>query len=179
MKKLLVVVDYQNDFVDGALGFDGAEKLEPGIYAAVQATLAEGGSVLFTRDTHAQDYLDTREGKHLPIPHCVKGTQGHALYGRLHEYEATPHPHTFMLDKLTFGSPDIAQRAEELCGGAPDEIALCGLVTDICVLANAIVLHSFFPLARVQVLQDLCGSGNQQAADNALGLLRGMGVEVV
>lgn len=179
MKKLLVVIDYQNDFVDGALGFAGAEKLEPGICDAVQSTLAEGGYVLFTRDTHQPDYLNTREGKHLPVPHCVKGTPGHQLYGRLHRYETDPQPRTLLLDKLTFGSPDIGQRAVELCGGPPDEVSVCGVVTDICVISNTLALHAWLPMAHVRVLGPLCGSGNAPAAQKALDLLGGMGIEVI
>lgn len=177
MKKLLVVVDYQNDFVCGALGFAGAEDYEKPILATVENTLAAGGYVLFTRDTHPAAYLETREGQHLPVPHCIEGTGGHHLYGALRRYETTPPPHTAFLDKPTFGGPDIGERARALCGGAPDEITLCGLVTDICVLANAILLHSFFPGAAVRVPADLTGSGNRENAEAALGLLGGMGMD--
>lgn len=176
MKKLLVVVDYQNDFVSGALGFAGAEKLEEGIVRQVQSTLAEAGYVLFTRDTHDENYLATREGQHLPVPHCVKGTAGHQLFGRLHRYETAPQPHTALLDKETFGSPTIAQAAKKLCGGAPDEIALCGLVTDICVISNAILLHTAFPKAGIAVLKNLCGSGNAAGAQKALDVMQGLGI---
>ena len=178
MKKLLVVIDYQNDFVNGALGFDGAEDLEPGIYAAAQQTLAEDGYVLFTRDTHPAEYLKTREGKHLPVPHCIEGTEGHALFGRLHAFEETPHPHTMLLDKFTFGSPDIGQRATELCSGAPDIVDVCGVVTDICVLSNTLALHASLPGSQIRVLGPLCGSGNKEAAQKAIDLLQGMGIEV-
>ncbi len=177
MKKLLIVVDYQNDFVHGALGFPGAAALEEGILAAVQATLAGGGYVLFTRDTHPEDYMATREGAHLPVAHCIAGTPGHALYGKLHTYEQAPPPRTALLNKPTFGSPDIGAEAEALCIGAPDEIALCGLVTDICVLANAILLHSWFPHAKLRVPHDLTASANEQNASAALRLLRGMGMD--
>ncbi|NLW78038.1 MAG: cysteine hydrolase [Ruminococcaceae bacterium] len=179
MKKLLVVVDYQNDFVSGALGFPGAEKLEAGIVHQVEATLAEGGQVLFTRDTHEADYLQTREGIHLPIPHCVEGSTGHQLYGKLHTYEEHRVPGTMLLDKPTFGCVDIGKKAAGLCGGAPDVIELCGLVTDICVIANAILLHSYFPKAQMRVLAALCGSGNAAGAQGALDIMRGMGMEIV
>ena len=178
MKKLLVVVDYQKDFVDGALGFPGAEKLEPGILQAVEDTLSAGGSVLFTRDTHGEDYLDTREGRGLPVPHCVAGTPGHQLYGRLHRYETEALPRTALLDKPTFGSPDIAAAAEKLCGGPPEDIALCGLVTDICVIANAVILHTAFPGAQVKVLESLVGSGNAEGAAKALDVMRGLHIQV-
>lgn len=178
MKKLLVVIDYQNDFVNGTLGFDDAEKLEPAIYEAVQQTLAEGDYVLFTRDTHPEEYLETREGKHLPVPHCIAGTNGHALFGRLHSFEETPQPHTMLLDKFTFGSPDIGQRAIELCNGAPDIVEVCGVVTDICVISNTLALHAWLPQAQIRVLGSLCGSGNKEAAQKAIDLLGGMGIEV-
>ncbi|MFV0412030.1 MAG: cysteine hydrolase family protein [Oscillospiraceae bacterium] len=179
MKKLLVVVDYQQDFVDGALGFAGAEQLEKPLYQAAEQVLAEGGYVVFTRDTHEADYLHTREGIHLPVEHCIKGTPGHRLYGALHGFETAPRPRTLLLDKPTFGSPTLARQAEELCGGAPDVVEVCGVVTDICVLANAILLHTAFPLANVRVLKGLCGSGNGANAAKALDLLAGMGIAVV
>lgn len=179
MKKLLVVVDYQNDFVSGALGFPGAAALEPGILAAVEQALATGGKVLFTRDTHGADYMETREGAGLPVPHCVKGTAGHQLYGGLHRYEETCVPGTLLLDKPTFGSPLIVAAARILCEGEPDEITLCGLVTDICVVTNALLLHTGFVGAKIRVAGALVGSGNSQNAAGALQVLQGMAIEVV
>lgn len=180
MKKLLVVVDYQNDFVNGALGFAGAERLEPGILAAVRDTLAGGGYVLFTRDTHdgAEGYLQTREGGYLPVPHCAAGTEGHALFGGLHTYEENPQPHTLVLDKPTFGCAGISAAAQELCGGEPDEVELCGVVTDICVIANAILLHTGLPGAHIRILSGLCGSGSTEGAAAALRVMAGMGMEI-
>ena len=176
MKKLLVVVDYQKDFVDGALGFAGAEKLEAGILRAVENTLAAGGYVLFTRDTHGADYLNTREGRFLPVPHCIAGTPGHRLYGGLARYEETPPPRTALLDKPTFGSADIAAAAAALCGGRPDAIEVCGVVTDICVITNALLLHTAFLEADIRVLVPLCGSGDAKKAAQALDVLAGMGL---
>lgn len=179
MKKLLVVVDYQNDFVDGTLGFAGAELLEPGIAKRVEQTLAESGYVLFTRDSHEEDYLQTREGQYLPVPHCYKGTTGHQLYGSLHTYEENPQTDVAILDKPTFGSPEIGEVAFALCNGTPDVIELCGLVTDICVISNAILLHSFFPTTTIQVNRNLCGSGNPQNSANAFQILEGLGIQIV
>lgn len=176
MKKLLVVIDYQKDFVDGALGFEGAEKLEAPLAEAVESTLAEGGWVLFTRDTHGTDYLETREGRLIPVPHCIEGTQGHELYGSLHRYEVDLPQRVAVLDKPTFGSADIVQAARLLCGGEPDEIVLCGVVTDICVITNALVLHTGFLDAKIQVEETLCGSGNAENAAAALKVLHGMGM---
>lgn len=179
MKKLLVVVDYQKDFVDGALGFAGAEKLEPGILAAVEETLAAGGYVLFTRDTHQDDYMETREGGFLPVPHCIAGQTGHQLYGGLRRYEAEPQPRTAFVDKPTFGSANIVAAVRDLCGGAPDAIDVCGVVTDICVITNTLLLHTGFPQAQVRVLGALCGSGNRENAQKALDVLAGMGISVI
>ncbi len=178
MRKLLVVVDYQNDFVDGALGFKGAEKLETGILHRVEETLRDGGYVLFTRDTHPKEYLETREGKFLPIPHCVEGETGHALYGALVHYQSKQVTNVALVDKPLFSVPQVAQAAQALCGGAPSEIELCGLVTDICVLANAILLHAYFPLAQIRVLENLVGTGNEAGGRAAVQVLRGMGIEV-
>lgn len=179
MKTLLVVVDYQNDFVAGALGFEAAKTLEAGIRQQIDTTLEQGGYVLFTRDTHPAAYLETREGQYLPIPHCIEGTEGHALFGSLHSFEETPSAHTAIINKPTFGCADIGKAAVALCQGEPDMVQVCGIVTDICVISNSILLHSFLPHAKIQVLSALCGSGNVENAAKALDVLRGMGFEVI
>ena len=86
MKRVLVVVDYQKDFVDGALGFEKAKEIEEGIYEKVNSYLSKGDKVVFTYDTHTEDYLATREGKNLPVTHCILNTEGHELYGKLSEF---------------------------------------------------------------------------------------------
>ena len=178
MSKLLVVVDYQNDFVDGALGFDKAKTLENGIAAKVRETLAGGGYVLFTRDTHAKNYLQTREGRFLPVEHCIEGTHGHALYGSLAEYEAAPRERCLVLNKPTFGCIDLPAAVRAFCGGEPDEIALCGIVTNICVLSNAVILHSAFLNAGMSVYGALCAApGEEHGA--ALALLSGLGIAIL
>lgn len=178
MSKLLIVVDYQNDFVAGALGFEAARALEDPIADMVKQVLAEGGRVLFTRDTHQPDYLNTREGKFLPVPHCIKGTDGWHLYGRLAAYESITLPGITILDKPTFGSAQIAPASRTLCGGDPEEILICGVVTNICVVSNAIVLHTNFLNSRITVLQDLCAAPDPADHQNALGLLAGMGYHI-
>ena len=170
MRELLVVIDYQNDFVTGALGNPAAAALEPGIAARVAAQLERGGRVLFTRDTHGTDYLNTREGRFLPVAHCIKGSQGWGLYGSLSQYETGVRDGVSIVDKPTFGCAALPAEAEALCGGAPDSIEICGVVTDICVVSNAVLLHSAFLNARVAVLK-----GHARA----LALLAGMGYEIV
>ena len=178
MSKLLIVVDYQNDFGAGALGFEAARALEDPIADMVKQVLAEGGRVLFTRDTHQPDYLNTREGKFLPVPHCIKGTDGWHLYGRLAAYESITLPGITILDKPTFGSAQIAPASRTLCGGDPEEILICGVVTNICVVSNAIVLHTNFLNSRITVLQDLCAAPDPADHQNALRLLAGMGYHI-
>lgn len=179
MKKLLVVVDYQNDFVCGALANPAAAALESGIAAAVAAQLEQGGYVLFTRDTHAEDYADTREGRSLPVAHCIRGTDGWHLYGALAPYEDGVRDRVAFVDKPTFGSAALPAEAEALCGGEPDVIDVCGVVTDVCVLSNSIMLHTAFLHADIRVLSALCAAGTPEGHTRALTLLRGMGYTVV
>ena len=122
MRELLVVIDYQNDFVTGALGNPAAAALEPGIAARVAAQLERGGRVLFTRDTHGTDYLNTREGRFLPVAHCIKGSQGWGLYGSLSQYETGVRDGVSIVDKPTFGCAALPAEAEALCGGAADSV---------------------------------------------------------
>ena len=169
MSKLLVVVDYQKDFVDGALGYPGAEALEGPLYDKVRSALADGWKVIFTRDTHAPDYLDTREGRFLPVPHCIEGSEGWHLYGKLAEFETAGSESIAFVDKPTFGSMELPEAAR----------ALCGVVTNICVVSNAVVLHSAFLSSTITVLKDLCGTGDNAMGQKALDLLAGMGYRVV
>ena len=179
MNRLLVVVDYQKDFVDGALGYAGAERLEQPLLEAVQRALAAGWKVLFTRDTHADDYLNTREGRFLPVPHCIAGSEGWHLYGSLAQFETMDNENVAFVDKPTFGSMDLPGAVEALCGGEPEEIALCGVVTNICVVSNAVVLHSAFLSSTITVLKDLCGTSDAALGQKTFDLLAGMGYNVL
>ncbi len=175
LKKLLVVIDYQNDFVSGTLRNDLAIKIESGIKNVVEQTLQSGGRVMFTKDTHEKDYLQTREGKFLPIEHCIKNTNGHNLYGALSEYEQCQNENICFLEKFTFGCADICEKVIEFCGGEPDEIEICGVVTDICVISNAILLHSGLLNTKITIRGELCAATTLQGHDNALNVLKGMG----
>lgn len=178
MKKLLVVVDYQNDFVTGALASEAAARLEGAIADKVQRHLAEGGAVLFTRDTHQEDYEESREGKFLPVPHCIQGTDGWHLYGALRKYEEEVRDRVGFVDKPTFGSAALPGAVLTLCGGEPESIEMCGVVTNICVISNAVILHSWFLNAPVTVHGSLCAAASQEDHDRALDVLRGMGYGV-
>ena len=150
--RYLFVIDYQNDFVDGALGFPGAEKLDEKIAAKVRAYGKD--HVLFTRDTHFENYLDTREGKNLPVKHCIKGSFGWEVYGEtakaLAEVEAKA------IDKLVFGMDVTDPATAAVLPEAAEEIELVGLVSNICVVSNAVVLQSKYPEATIIVFLDSC-----------------------
>ena len=172
MKKLLMVIDYQVDFVSGALGFPGAEKLDAGIAGLIDCRRAEGYDILFTLDTHGADYLNTAAGRGLPIPHCIEGTEGHALYGLTAKARR---PEDTVLCKPTFG----CARLLDLLRERPyDVIELCGLVSNICVLSNAVVAKTACPEAEITVFSDLTASSDPSLNEAALALLRGLLIQV-
>ena len=168
MSKLLVVVDYQKDFVDGALGYAGAEKLEGPLYDRVRSALAAGWKVIFTRDTHGPDYLDTQEGKHLPVPHCIRGTEGWEIIPQLR-------PDTVgctIVDKPTFGSRALGEELVRLNETEPvRKITLIGVCTDICVLSNALLAKAFLPEAEIVVEANCCAGVTPEAHRTALAAL--------
>lgn len=175
MKKYLFVIDYQNDFVDGALGFPGAEKLDEKIAAKVRAY--GKGRVLFTRDTHFENYLTTREGKNLPVVHCIKGTQGWQVYGKtakaLEEVGAPG------IDKLVFGMDVTDPATAAVLPEAADEIELVGLVSNICVVSNAVVLQSKYPEATIIVDAACTDSFDKSLHEKVLDVLEGFQVKVI
>ena len=175
MKKYLFVIDYQNDFVDGALGFPGAEKLDEKIAAKIREY--GKGRVLFTRDTHFENYLDTREGKNLPVVHCIKGTEGWQVYGEtakaLEEVEAPG------IDKLVFGMDVTDPATAAVLPEAADEIELVGLVSNICVVSNAVVLQSKYPEATIIVDAACTDSFDKSLHEKVLDVLEGFQVKVI
>lgn len=171
--KALVVVDYQVDFVSGALGFAGAEALESVILKKIRKARREGAKVIFTLDTHKKNYLSTSEGKKLPIPHCIDGTEGHKLYGKVAGAVAED---DIIIRKNTFGSAKLGSLLKK---GRYDEVELCGLVTDICVLSNAIIAKAALPESRIVVDSAACGSGDRSAHERALESMRGVQIDVL
>ena len=175
MERYLFVIDYQKDFVDGALGFPGAEKLDAAIAAKVRAY--GKGCVLFTRDTHFENYLETREGKNLPVVHCVKGTDGWQVYGEtakaLAEVEAKA------IDKLVFGMDVTDPATAAVLPETADEIELVGLVSNICVVSNAVVLQSKYPEAAIIVDASCTDSFDKSLHEKVLDVLSGFQVKVI
>ena len=175
-KEALVVVDYQNDFVDGTLGFAGAEKLEDGICAEIERVRKEGGDVLFTFDTHAaseKEYLQSPEGKALPVPHCLSGSVGHALYGKVAE---CVRPNDVRIFKPSFGSPALAEILQKR-GYA--KITFVGLVSHICVISNAMLAKAFCPNAEICVLSSLTAAADASLHEAAFAVMRSVQIEVL
>ena len=178
MKKALIVVDYQNDFVDGALGFLGAENIAEKVYNLVAKAMANKDFIVFTKDTHYENYMETREGKFLPVPHCIKGTPGHNLYGGLADFEDVVTPNAVIVKKETFGSDKLCETLEEAFNGEPDVIEFCGVVTNICVISNVILCQTHFKNSRIIVHEDATAAlGDMQ--HHAIEVLKGLGVEIV
>ena len=175
MNRYLFVIDYQNDFVDGALGLPGAEKLDAAIAAKVRAY--GEGKVLFTRDTHFENYLDTREGRNLPVVHCVKGTPGWEVYGET--AKALAEVGAKAIDKLVFGMDVTDAATAAVLPEFADEIELVGLVSNICVVSNAVVLQSRYPEATIIVDAACTDSFDKGLHEKVLDVLAGFQVKVV
>ena len=175
MKKLLVVVDYQKDFIDGALGFEGAESIEDRIVELIEQFEKNDDFVCFTLDTHERDYLFTTEGCNLPIKHCIKGTEGWQIADRLKDYLPN-HP---KFEKHTFGSLDLGNYIR---GIAPliDEVYLVGLVSNICVISNAIIAKAALDKnGRVYVVRDATLSADKEMQQKAFDILENLHIKVI
>lgn len=177
MKKLLVIIDYQNDFVDGALGFEKAKTLEPFIYDKVNKYLENGEKVLFTYDTHYENYLQSREGKNLPIVHCVKGTNGHKLYGRINEFINIKNILHYEKEGFGISPKDMIKIANEI-GNDIDEIEIVGVVTNICVISNIVLFQSQYRNSDIIVDAKLCASFDDNLHEKALDVAEGLQVTV-
>lgn len=183
MKRLLIVVDYQKDFVGGSLGFPEAELLDERIAAKIDAYHREGDVVAFTLDTHTKQYLETQEGKNLPIPHCIDGTPGWELYGKTADARID---RDLLFRKTTFGSSTLfehlnrAQHAAAEVGVQPfSSIELVGLVSNICVVSNAVIAKTACPDVPVIVDAACTASNDSKLNEKTLDVLEGLQVRVI
>ena len=170
-KNVLAVIDMQNDFIDGALGTKETEAIVGNVTACIRDF---DGEVICTRDTHYDDYLDTQEGKKLPVPHCIKDTAGWQICEQVSEVCAGK---AKIFDKPTFGSVELAEYLKKM----PDlkSVTVIGLCTDICVISNALVIKAFLPEVTVRVNADCCAGGTPQSHKNALEAMKMCQVEIV
>lgn len=173
MKHFLVVVDMQKDFVDGALGTEEAVRIIP---AAEEKIRSFDGEIFITYDTHFDDYLNTAEGKKLPVPHCIYGTPGWELNRVIGEaVEERPH---IKVQKYTFGSTTLPHLMAEIADGEDFSIELIGLCTDICVVSNALILKAHFPEAPIAVDAACCAGVTPELHEAALKTMRSCQIEV-
>ena len=173
MKKLLVVVDYQKDFVSGSLGFAEAQQLESAICCKIQEYRESGDEIAFTFDTHGKNYLSTAEGRSLPVSHCIEGTDGWQLYGKV---AALQHPDDYVFKKGTFGS---LQLADFLKNSNYDSIELVGVVSNICVLSNAVLAKAAKPESEIIVDAGCTASNDPAMNQKALDVLEGLFIRVL
>lgn len=166
MKKTLIVVDMQNDFIDMALGTPEAVAIVPNVKAKIAEYAARGDEIIFTRDTHGENYLNTPEGRKLPVPHCIKGTKGWEIAEGLYVEGAK------IIDKPNFGWPHWDR--EQL-----EEVELIGLCTDICVVSNALIIKAMFPDAAVSVDASCCAGVTPATHDAALATMKMCQIDVL
>ena len=169
----MIVVDYQNDFVNGALGFPGAELLEKSIITRINEYRNRGDTVLYTFDSHSDDYLNTLEGKNLPVPHCLQGSPGHKLYGGVAD---TLTDTDKVFHKNTFGSDELFLY---LKNHKFEKIELAGLVSNICVIANAVLAKTAQPETPIIVDANLTASFDSELHDAALNVMKGLQITVL
>lgn len=172
MKKCLIVVDYQNDFVTGSLGFKKAEQLDDRIAEKIEKYRSENWEIVFTFDTHEENYLNTNEGRNLPVEHCIKGTDGHKLYGKTANMLKQSDKCFY---KPSFGSAELFEylKAEKF-----DIVELCGVVTNICVISNAVLAKTALPEAEVSVDSACVASNDDSLNKSALDVMQSLQINV-
>lgn len=165
MQDILIVVDMQNDFIDGALGTAEAAAIVPRVVEKVKDFK---GTVIFTRDTHGENYMQTQEGQNLPVPHCIKGSHGWEVCPALEPLRTG-----LTIDKPTFGSAELGKALLELDAKEPvGSITLVGLCTDICVISNAMIAKAFLPEVPVTVDAACCAGVTPESHRNALNAMK-------
>lgn len=167
--KILVVVDMQNDFIDGALGTPEAVAIVPYVKGLIESF---DGKVIFTRDTHTENYMDTQEGKNLPVPHCIKGTHGWEIRAELDALRKTD-----AIDKITFGSsqlPDVLAKEADI-----ESVTFAGLCTDICVISNAMIVKAYFPEIPVIVDARACAGVTPESHKTALDAMKMCQIKII
>ena len=170
--KVLIVVDMQNDFVDGVLGSQEAVEM---IDTAVETINSFDGKVFYTQDTHGEDYLDTEEGRHLPVVHCIKGSEGWKIHPKIEK--ALLLKGATRIEKSTFGSEKLMGIIEK---EVPDveSITLIGICTDICVISNAMLAKAHFQNTPVNVISSACAGVTPESHENALAAMKMCHIEI-
>lgn len=173
MEKILVIIDMQKDFVDGSLGTKEAQAIIPAVKDKIENF---DGEIIFTMDTHTEDYLNTQEGKKLPVSHCIKGTPGHEIIEELQPYTKKA---LAIFEKETFGSRKLGSFLRELHKEKEIEsIEFIGLCTDICVVSNALLVKAFLPEVSIIVDSNCCAGVTPEKHESALETMRSCQIEI-
>lgn len=165
--KTLIVIDMQNDFIDGALGTKEAQAIVPNVKKKIEKYKARGDEIIFTRDTHLVNYLETNEGKHLPVEHCIRGTYGWLISDEFDNGVGYP-----TIDKYTFGFDGWIHYDFK-------EVELVGLCTDICVVSNALILKAMFPEINITVDASCCAGVTPESHKAALTTMKMCQINVI
>ena len=171
MKELLIVVDYQNDFVDGSLGFPAAAGLHDRICEKIVDYKKKGQQVVFTLDTHEEDYASTQEGRNLPVKHCIRGTRGHQLFGEVQLLSED----CLSFEKCTFGSGLLFSYLQQNTFGS---IEIVGLVSNICVISNAVLAKTALPEAQIIIDADCTASNDPILNEKAFDIMEGLQMKI-
>ncbi len=169
---LLIVVDMQNDFINGSLGTKEAQAIVPAVKARILEAMEDRWQVIFTKDTHSIDYLKTQEGKNLPIKHCLRGSDGWQLHPELQDLSIG----SSVFEKGSFGSLELAEYVSSL---NPDAIEVIGLCTDICVVSNVALLKAYCPEVPMSVRASCCAGVTPEAHEHALATMKSLQVEIL
>ena len=167
--KYLIVVDMQNDFIDGALGTVEAQAIVPYVKEKIASF---DGRVIFTRDTHFENYMETEEGKHLPVPHCIKGTHGWQIRPELDALRKTE-----PIDKITFGAKELVEYLKNETN--IESVTFLGLCTDICVISNVMLVKAFYPEVPLYVDARGCAGVTPESHKNALSAMQMCQIEIL
>lgn len=178
----LVVVDMQNDFITGSLGSEDAQLIVPRVKQKIAIAQQNETAIIATADLHFDDYMNTLEGRKLPIPHCIQGSFGQKICEEIISqlYKAPFH----LVSKITFGAEDLPQEVRYFCNlpgrneYEPQHIEICGLCTDICVIANAIILRSAFPNTLITVDRSACAGTSREAHNATLQVMKSLQIDV-
>ena len=175
MKKILIVIDMQNDFIDGVLGTGEAEGIVENVVKKIEA---HDGIIYATRDTHAEDYLNTNEGKHLPVKHCIKNTKGWEINPLVEKAMKNTYPAYKIVDKPAFGSLKLAELIKEEAENDEIEVELIGVCTDICVVSNALLIKASLPEIKVSVDESCCAGTTPENHNAAINTMKMCQVEI-
>ncbi|MBZ9693267.1 cysteine hydrolase family protein [Clostridium sp. M14] len=173
MRKILIVVDMQNDFIDGSLGTKEAISIVPNVINKIKKYKNNNDLILFTKDTHYDDYLETQEGRNLPIKHCIKNTKGWELQEEIKIFADN------IYEKNTFGSRDLAELLTNKFNNENIQIELIGLCTDICVISNAMLIKSFMPETKILVDALCCAGVSTQSHKDAINSMKMCQIEII